>query len=102
MAGGIAAVATVSGGDVASSGSASEGRRSERRRGRPELFWGFVAFAIAVIIAVAMVRRSDEPPQADEPAPQFTLTSASGAEVSLSGLLDQHDNVVLVFYRGFF
>lgn len=101
MAGGVAAVASAPGRDVASRRSASRGRGSGRRRGRPELFWGLVAFAIAVIVAVAVFTRSAEAPQADEPAPPFTLASAGGAEVSLSGLLEQHDNVVLVFYRGF-
>ncbi len=81
---------------------ASRGRRSGRRRGRPELFWGLVVLAIVVILAAAIITRSGEPSQADGQAPPFTLESASGAEVSLSGLLDQHEKVVLVFYRGFF
>ena len=35
-------------------------------------------------------------------APNFSLTSARGSEVSLSGLLEDHRAVVLVFYRGYF
>ena len=36
------------------------------------------------------------------PAPDFTLPSASGADVTLSDLLEDSKGVVLVFYRGFF
>lgn len=35
-------------------------------------------------------------------APNFSLPSAGGNEVALSGLLEEHDAVVLVFYRGYF
>ena len=35
-------------------------------------------------------------------APNFSLPSAGGNDVSLSGLLDDHSAVVLVFYRGYF
>ena len=35
-------------------------------------------------------------------APNFSLPSAGGSEVSLSGLLEDHKAVVLVFYRGYF
>ena len=35
-------------------------------------------------------------------APNFSLPSAGGSQVSLSGLLDDHRAVVLVFYRGYF
>ena len=35
-------------------------------------------------------------------APNFSLPSAGGNEVSLSGLLEDHKAVVLVFYRGYF
>ena len=35
-------------------------------------------------------------------APNFSLSSAGGSQVSLSGLLDDHKAVVIVFYRGFF
>ena len=36
------------------------------------------------------------------PAPDFTLPSASGGSVTLTGLLEDSKGVVLVFYRGFF
>ena len=36
------------------------------------------------------------------PAPDFTLPSASGGSVTLTGLLEDSRGVVLVFYRGFF
>ena len=35
-------------------------------------------------------------------APNFSLPSAGGNEVALSGLLEDHRSVVLVFYRGYF
>ena len=35
-------------------------------------------------------------------APNFSLPSAGGNEVALSGLLEDHKAVVLVFYRGYF
>ena len=35
-------------------------------------------------------------------APNFSLPSAGGNDVSLSSLLDDHKAVVLVFYRGYF
>ena len=35
-------------------------------------------------------------------APNFSLPSAGGNDVSLSGLLEDHRSVVLVFYRGYF
>lgn len=35
-------------------------------------------------------------------APEFELPSAQGGDVSLSGLLNERNGAVLVFYRGFF
>ena len=35
-------------------------------------------------------------------APNFSLPSAGGNDVSLSGLLEDHRAVVMVFYRGYF
>ena len=35
-------------------------------------------------------------------APNFSLPSAGGNDVSLAGLLEDHRAVVLVFYRGYF
>ncbi len=37
-----------------------------------------------------------------EIAPDFTLAAADGREVALTQLLQEHEAVVLVFYRGFF
>ncbi len=47
------------------------------------------------------------PPPGDSPAaraiaPDFSLSSARGDQVSLSGLIEEHQAVALVFYRGFF
>ena len=41
-------------------------------------------------------------PSARSMAPKFSLASADGDQVALSGLLEDHEAVVLVFYRGFF
>ena len=35
-------------------------------------------------------------------APGFSLVSGEGSRVTLDNLLNEHDAVVLVFYRGFF
>ena len=45
---------------------------------------------------------SEESGTARLPAPDFTLPSASGADVTLSDLLEDSKGAVLVFYRGFF
>ena len=37
-----------------------------------------------------------------ETAPGFSLPAANGREVALTQLLQEHEAVVLVFYRGFF
>ena len=61
--------------------------------------------------APAATNPSPEPSPASEskesgagslPAPDFTLPSASGGSVTLTGLLEDSKGVVLVFYRGFF
>ena len=41
-------------------------------------------------------------PSARSMAPNFSLSSAGGDQVALSGLLEDHEAVVLVFYRGYF
>ena len=41
-------------------------------------------------------------PSARSMAPKFSLASADGDQVALSGLLEDHEAVVLVFYRGYF
>ena len=41
-------------------------------------------------------------PSARSMAPNFSLASADGDQVALSGLLEDHEAVVLVFYRGYF
>lgn len=60
------------------------------------------AVAIATV-AVFLVACGETPLPADtDRAPDFTATDGQGHEVTLSGLLDEHAGVVLVFYRGFF
>ncbi len=41
-------------------------------------------------------------PSARSMAPNFSVPSADGDQVSLAGLLEDHQAVVIVFYRGFF
>ena len=42
------------------------------------------------------------PPEGAEIAPDFTVQDAQGNAVTLSGLLEGDEGVILVFYRGFF
>ena len=67
--------------------------------------------AAAAPTPTAATNPSPEPSPASEsnesgagrlPAPDFTLPSASGGSVTLTGLLEDSKGVVLVFYRGFF
>lgn len=59
-----------------------------------------VAIATAAVLLIAC---GEAPLTADtDRAPDFTATDGQGHEVTLSGLLDEHAGVVLVFYRGFF
>ena len=69
------------------------------------------ATAAAAPTPTAATNPSPEPSPASEskesdagslPAPDFTLPSASGGSVTLTGLLEDSKGVVLVFYRGFF
>ena len=62
---------------------------------------------MVVIIGVGLVPvlafwGDPEGPQPGDTAPHFSLISSAGGEVGLSGLLEEHETVVLVFYRGFF
>ena len=59
----------------------------------------------AISTATAAAATSTAPPSATPEslrAPGFSLPSAYGGTVSLSGLLDGKDGAALVFYRGFF
>ena len=42
------------------------------------------------------------PPEGAEIAPDFSVQDAQGNTVTLSGLLEGDQGVILVFYRGFF
>ena len=58
-------------------------------------------------ISVAAPTATPSAPSADRSAeramaPNFSLSSAGGNKVSLSGLLEDHKAVILVFYRGYF
>ena len=62
------------------------------------------AVSVAAPTATASVPAppSGAGPSARSMAPNFSLSSAGGDEVSLAGLLEDHQAVVIVFYRGFF
>ena len=54
-------------------------------------------------ISVAAPTATPSAPSAERAmAPNFSLSSAGGNKVSLSGLLEDHKAVILVFYRGYF
>ena len=61
-----------------------------------------IPFAIPTATAVIPTPAPGGGDPARAMAPNFSLPSADGAEVALSGLLDDHKAVVIVFYRGFF
>ena len=64
--------------------------------------------SLAVLAAVALVGSlllgcgEAGPPEGAEIAPDFTVQDAQGNAVTLSGLLEGDEGVILVFYRGFF
>ena len=57
-----------------------------------------VTAALLMLLAAAACGSGD----AAETAPDFTLPSAFGSDVTLSRVLSTHDSAVLVFYRGSF
>ena len=76
-------------------------------------WWRWVVVGVSVLMLATFVLPilpscNSSQPTAVAPTPDsglvpdFTLTSAAGEEVHLYSLLEEHDAVVLVFYRGFF
>ncbi len=61
------------------------------------------AVAAIVLVSVLLVACGEAEANADSDlAPDFAAMDAQGQEVMLSGLLEGHTGIVLVFYRGFF
>ena len=69
----------------------------------PRRGWAGTALAAFVIVILVLAGCSGNDDGTGLPAaPEFELTSSRGQRVSLSGVLQQHDSVAIVFYRGFF
>jgi len=62
--------------------------------------WGLLAAASLLIIVLGGAACGGS--QDLESAPQFSLTSSQAQEISLDELIQEHDRVVIVFYRGYF
>ncbi len=61
------------------------------------------AISAIVLISALLIACGEFGSTADpDLAPDFAATDSHGEQVTLSGLLDQHTGVVMVFYRGFF
>lgn len=57
-----------------------------------------LVLSLAVMLAVAC----GESQTASNRAPDFSLQDSGGHEVVLAELLEEHEAVVIIFYRGFF
>ena len=58
--------------------------------------------AVALVGGLLLACGEAGPPEGAEIAPDFTVQDAQGNAVTLSGLLEGDEGVILVFYRGFF
>jgi len=67
---------------------------------RPDLGAGVLMAALGVFLA--LLGGAGCASGEVETAPGFSLPAAHGREVALTQLLQEHEAVVLVFYRGFF
>lgn len=62
-----------------------------------------LALTLAIIaVGIAACSSGTGTDNGDATAPDFSLLDAAGRQVELSGLLQDKDALVLVFYRGFF
>ena len=61
----------------------------------------FGLFCYGIFFASKDVPRADNAPRVGQAAPDFTLASAGGSQVALSGLLQRNRAVLLIFYRGY-
>ncbi len=60
------------------------------------------AFLVIVSLLIFLLGAAACSSDNSDTAPGFSLTSSQGQEVSLDNLLEEHDAVVMVFYRGYF
>ena len=61
-----------------------------------------VLAAVALVGSLLLACGEAGPPEGAEIAPDFTVQDAHGNAVTLSGLVEDGEGVILVFYRGFF
>ncbi len=61
--------------------------------------WGLLAVASLLIVLLGGAACAS---QDSDATTEFSLTSSQGQEISLNELVQQHDRVVIVFYRGYF
>ncbi len=87
----------------------------KRAYGQPERYRGKVSGAVFLVLTLAglglfcwgnfvfarQVPLASDAPKAGQQAPTFTLADADGKPVALSGMLQTHRAVVLIFYRGY-
>jgi cytochrome oxidase Cu insertion factor (SCO1/SenC/PrrC family) len=72
---------------------------------RPARSWAVLTAVVmlaAILVGCGLLGGAEGAPQEGDVAPDFTLAAADGEEVSLSNIMQEHETVVLVFYRGFF
>jgi hypothetical protein len=61
----------------------------------------FAFFCFAIFYAAKAIPASETAVRVGQPAPDFTLASADGKQISLSDALKNNRGVVLIFYRGY-
>ncbi len=69
-------------------------------RGLSKVRWGLLAVAALLIVLLGGAACGGS--QDWDNGTAFSLTSSQGQNVSLSELVQEHDRVVVVFYRGYF
>jgi len=62
---------------------------------------GLIGFFCYVILVASKAGPAPGAIQAGQPAPQFTLASADGKQVSLADLVKDKRGALLIFYRGY-
>jgi hypothetical protein len=62
---------------------------------------GLIGFFCYVILVESKAAPAPNAIQAGQPAPQFTLASADGKQVSLADLVKDKRGALLIFYRGY-
>ncbi len=83
----------------------SAGRSTGKRFDEPTAAGRFcvrTGLILLLVLVPAILLACGGTPKEGQPAPAFSLPGADGQEVSLGQLLQEHEAVILVFYRGFF